>query len=114
MIIESIIFMGLDETSEQALENLRKASEILFNERKIKLIIIPLNTWQDPINSSIKSLPLIIINGLKAFSGYAPSIDEIRNFILKHIDSHGDKQADIVLPAGLIYDDKIYGSVIAW
>jgi len=111
MIIESIIFMGLDEISEQALENLRKASELLFNERRIKLIIIPLNTWQDPINSSIKSLPLIIINGLKAFSGYAPSVDEIKNFILKHIIFNRDEQIDMVLPAGLIYDNKMYGSV---
>ncbi len=112
MIIESIIFMGLDETSEKALENLRKASELLFNEKRIKLIIIPLNTWQDPINSSIKSLPLIIINGLKAFSGYAPSIDEIKNFVLKQIASHRNRQTDIALPAGFIHDDKMYASVI--
>jgi hypothetical protein len=112
MLLEAIIFIGLDEISNNALENLREASEILLKEYGVKLIIVPVNTWLDPLNSSIKSLPTIVINGFKAFSGCAPTVDDIKEFVLKTIKLK-NRRKDLQLPAGILKEDILTASAIA-
>ncbi len=111
MLLEAIVFVGLDETSNSALENLRKASEILVKEYGVKLVIIPVNMWLDPLNSSIKSLPLIIIGGFNAFSGYAPTANEIKEYVLKIIKLK-NRGRELQLPAGTIDSEMLMSSAL--
>ena len=111
MLVEAIVFIGLDENSNTALENLRKASEVLMKEYGIKLIIIPVNTWSDILNSSIRSLPMIVINGSKAFSGYAPTVNDIKEYVLKTIKLR-NRGREFQLPAGIIKEDAMMASAI--
>ncbi|MEM4465523.1 MAG: hypothetical protein QXJ95_08225 [Ignisphaera sp.] len=111
MLLEAIIFIGLDEVSNSALENLREASEMLVREYGIKLVIVPVNMWSDPISSSLRSLPTIVINGFKAFSGYAPTASEIRDYVLK-IAKAKNRVGEFRLPAGVVDSGMVNASAI--
>ncbi|MCS7110965.1 MAG: hypothetical protein N3D82_03430 [Ignisphaera sp.] len=112
MLLEAIVFIGLDDTSNRALENLREASEALVRDYGVKLVIVPVNMWLDPINSSIKSLPMIVINGFKAFSGYAPTPSEIEEYVLKIIRLK-NRREELQLPAGTIHSEILTASALA-
>lgn len=106
MLIEILAVIGLDSDSTLALENLRKASDLLRERYGIRLIIIPYNTWSDNLNASLRSLPTIFIGGVKAFSGRVPSVEEIVNFVLRYANNKRDKKLqDSLIPAALIVGD---------
>lgn len=107
MIIEALAVIGLDPASEYALENLRKASEILRKNHGVKLIVIPFNTWNDTLSASLKSLPVIFIGGVKAFSGYPPSTKEVVDFVLKYVKNKHKKGSEALIPAATIGNDPI-------
>lgn len=110
MLIEAIVFIGLDEVSNRALENLRKASEVLVRDYGVKLLVVPINTWLDPVNSSIKSLPLIVVNGFKVFAGYAPTANEIKECVLRIANLKSGRN-ELLLPAGTIDSESFTASV---
>lgn len=111
MSIEVLAIIGLDPISTSALDNLRSAAEVL-RRYGIKMVVIPHNTWSDSINSSIRSLPIILIGGVKAFSGYAPSVKEIVDYVLNHVkQARRRKEYDTLLPAGIIERDPLLLSV---
>ncbi|MEM0371442.1 MAG: hypothetical protein QXD57_04865 [Ignisphaera sp.] len=108
MLIEIVAIIGLDPVSTNALENLQHAAEILKKEYGIKILIVPYNTWSDTINSSIKSLPIIVIGGSKAFTGYAPSVKEIIKYVLDHVKQNKRrKRYEALVPAGIIEKDHL-------
>lgn len=108
MLVEALAVVGLDPVSENALENLRKAAEVLRARYGIKLIIIPFNTWSESIDSALKSLPMIFIGGYKAFSGYAPSVEDIVRFVIKHAYEGRNRAADeALIPAGVLENDRL-------
>lgn len=107
MMVEALIVMGFDSASEYALENLRKASEILRKEYGVRLVIVPFNTWNDSISSTLKSLPVIFIGGIKAFSGRIPSVKEVIDFVLNHVKHKHRRISEVLIPAATLGDDHI-------
>ena len=103
MLVEAVALIGLDHTSSIALDNLKKASEELIRKHGIRLLIIPFNTWSNDVEAVIKSLPTVIIGGIKAFSGYAPSVEEIVDFVIKYVKrSTGKKELrEALIPAAI-------------
>ncbi|MEM1541739.1 MAG: hypothetical protein QW101_03735 [Ignisphaera sp.] len=108
MLIEVLAIIGLDPVSTGALDNLQHAAEVLKKEYGIKIVIVPYNTWSDTISSSIKSLPIIIIGGTKAFAGYAPSVKEIIEYVLDYVKQNKRrKRYEALVPAGIIEKDHL-------
>lgn len=107
MMVEALAVIGLDPASEYALENLRKASEILRREYGVKLIVVPFNTWSDTLSATLKSLPIIFIGGIRAFSGYTPSVKEVVDFVLKYIRHKHKKVSEALIPAATLGNDPI-------
>lgn len=107
MIIEVFAIVGLDPTSIHALENLQKAAEVLKGRYGVKLVIIPFNTWSNNLEAALRSLPTIFIGGIKAFSGYAPSVGEVVDFVLNYIKHGGHRYTEeLVIPAGVFENDS--------
>jgi len=111
MILEALAVIGLDPVSEDALENLRKAAEILRRDHGVKLLVIPVNTWREPISASLKSLPAIYIGGSRAFVGYAPEVEEVVDYVLRLARGGGAKEAEVLVPAGIIDNDPMSSPV---
>lgn len=108
MIIEALAIIGLDPESIYAIDNLRKAAEILRSRYGIKLVIVPFNIWSDSISAILNSIPIIFIGGVKVFSGYAPSVEEIVNYIVKYVKNHKDKtMQEALIPAGIFENDPL-------
>ncbi|MEL9940305.1 MAG: hypothetical protein QW632_02640 [Ignisphaera sp.] len=111
-VLEVTILMGLDDVSNQALDNLKKASEILYHRYKIKLILNPINLWLDPLKASINSLPIIFIGSKKIFSGYPPSINEIIREAVKLATSNHHTNFEALLPTAILREDFIDAALI--
>lgn len=107
MLIEALAVIGLDPASEYALENLRKASEILRREYGVKLVVVPFNTWSDSLSASLRSLPIIFIGGVKAFSGYPPSVEEVVDFVIRYIEHNYKKTSEALIPAAILGNDPV-------
>ena len=107
IVLEATILMGLDDVSNQALDNLKKASEILYHRYKIRLILNPINLWLDPLKASINSLPVIFIGNKKIFSGSSPSIDEIIREVVKLATSNHRTNFEALLPTAILREDFI-------
>ncbi|MEM1645947.1 MAG: hypothetical protein QXL96_08815 [Ignisphaera sp.] len=107
MIVEALAIIGFNSESENAVENLKKASEILRRKYGVKLVIVPYNTWNDSISSSLKSLPIIYIGGRTAFIGRAPSVEEIVNYILKTTRHISKDIEEALIPAALFDKDSL-------
>ncbi|MEM0027251.1 MAG: hypothetical protein QXT53_03965 [Ignisphaera sp.] len=112
MVLEATILMGLDDTSNQALDNLKKASKILYHRYKIRLVLNPINLWLDPLKASINSLPIIFIGNKKVFSGYLPSINEIIQEVIKLATSNHRANFETLLPTAILREDFINAALI--
>lgn len=111
MFIEILAVIGLDYASTIVLDNLRTAADILRKKYGIKTIIIPHNTWSDSVNSSIKSLPAIIIGGKKVILGDVPSVEEIIRYVLDYVNQvEENMNNEILLPAGIVEKDSTFFS----
>jgi hypothetical protein len=97
-LLEITILMGLDEASNNALNNLVKACNFLHKQFNIKILINPINLWCDSISSTIRGLPIIVIGGKKVLSGYSPKVDELVKEILNTIKSGKDIATEDLLP----------------
>jgi|UniRef100_A0A7J2U488 hypothetical protein len=96
--LEITVFIGLDEVSNVALNNLVKACNLLNEKFNVKVFVNPINLWHDPINSSIRGLPIIVIGNKKIFSGYPPDVDELVKEVLKVIRSNKGSVTEDPLP----------------
>ncbi|MDK6027779.1 hypothetical protein QPL79_00115 [Ignisphaera sp. 4213-co] len=112
LVLEATIFMGLDEMSNVALDNLKKASQILYTKYGVKLLLNPVNIWLDPIKAALNSLPIIFIGDRKLFSGYTPSIDEIVSEVIKLISTQQHTYVETLMPAGIFRDDFVNAAII--
>ena len=96
--LEITIFMGLDDVSNAALNNLIKACNFLNKKYSVRVFVNPINLWHDPINSAIRGLPVIVIGNKKIFSGYSPDVNELVKEILKIIKSDEGIAIEALLP----------------
>lgn len=107
MIVEALAVIGFNPESENAVENLKKASEILRKRYGVKLVIVPYNTWSDSVSSSLKFLPVIYIGGRTAFIGRAPSVEEIVNYVVKAAKQRHRDVEEPLIPAALLDNESL-------
>lgn len=100
MIVEALVIIGFDPDSEKVIENLKKASDILRKKYGIKLVIIPYNTWNDLLTSTLKSLPSVYIGGRPAFIGRVPLVEEVVDFVI-NIAKERYRREETYIPAAL-------------
>jgi len=111
LIIEALAIIGFDPDSEKAIENLRKASDILRKEYSVKLIIVPYNTWNDLFTATLKSLPTIYLGGRPAFIGRTPSVEEIVNYVIKIIKEKY-KGGESFIPAAVYSNEPLFSAAL--
>ncbi len=103
------VILALNPESEEALENVKRAVEILHKRYSIKVFIVPIQLWiSDPIRIENLGLPKILINNIVISSGHVPRVKDIILNVLQFIKI-SDKKNFGEVPAAIINDRFNFG-----
>lgn len=112
--VEIVIYGGFDPATEEAIENARRAAEILDKEYGVYAVVVP-NTvyWQPfaPITITPFAYPVLVINGKEVSRGDVPRAEEIVEQALALLGLQGREE-----PAPLLgkKEGSVEEAVPAW
>ncbi len=94
--VEIEVICGFDDESQKAIENARKAADMLYSYGFIAVVVPRVVHWDHVSHYVDEPLPIVLVNGFPVSMGKAPSPDTIIDHALAGV---GGRFGSIVAPS---------------